>query len=211
MSEAFTFSKTPKQSLKNLAYESIKSAIVKGDLPPGQRLLETEIASQMGISRGPVREAIRQLDQEGLTYSHPHRGTVVLEMDPEETEKVFVPTRRIIEEYVAEKASFKLDDEDYQNFEELIQQMEWADNEDNLYQLTDLDIKFHSYLVEHCGSPTIYALWNSVIARIHSRLLLQGIIKESLHIVPDEHREYLQYIKTHDIEKIKAHLQSHIY
>ena len=70
MSEAFTFSKTPKQSLKNLAYESIKTAIVKGDLPPGQRLLETEIASQMGISRGPVREAIRQLDQEGLTYSH---------------------------------------------------------------------------------------------------------------------------------------------
>ena len=53
MSEAFTFSKTPKQSLKNLAYESIKTAIVKGDLPPGQRLLETEIASQMGISRGP--------------------------------------------------------------------------------------------------------------------------------------------------------------
>ena len=118
MSEAFTFSKTPKQSLKNLAYESIKTAIVKGDLPPGQRLLETEIASQMGISRGPVREAIRQLDQDGLPYSHPHRGTVVLEMDPEETEKVFVPTRRIIEEYVAEKASFKLDDEDYQNLEE---------------------------------------------------------------------------------------------
>lgn len=211
MPEAFTFSKTPKQSLKNLAYESIKTAIVKGDLPPGRRLLEAEIAAQMGISRGPVREAIRQLDQEGLTYSHPNRGTVVLEMDPKETEKVFVPTRRIIEEYVAEIAAEKLTHEDYENLEAIIRQMETADSEDNLYQLTDLDIKFHSYLIEHSVSPTIYALWNSVTARIHSRLLLQGIVKESLHIVPGEHREYLQYIKENDTEKIKAHLQSHIY
>lgn len=211
MPEAFTFSKTPKQSLKNLAYESIKTAIVKGDLSPGQRLLEAEIASQMGVSRGPVREAIRQLDQEGLTYSHPHRGTIVLEMDPEETEKVFVPTRRIIEEYVAERASAKLTDVDYGNLEAIIQQMEISDNEDNFYQLTDLDMKFHSYLIEHSVSPTIYALWNSVTARIHSRLLLQGIVKDSLHIVPDEHRQYLQCIKENDIEKIKSHLQSHIY
>lgn len=211
MPETFTFTKAPKQSLKNLAYESIKTAIVKGDLPPGQRLLEADIASQMGISRGPVREAIRQLDQEGLTYSHPHRGTVVLEMDPEETEKVFVPTRRIIEEYVAESVSAKLTEEDYSNLEAIIQQMETADNEDNLYQLTDLDMRFHSYLIEHSVSPTICALWNSVTARIHSRLLLQGIIKDSLHIVPDEHREYLKCIRENDIERIKSHLQSHIY
>lgn len=211
MAVTFTFPKAPKQSLKNLAYDSIKTAIVKGDLAPGSRLLEVEIASQMGISRGPVREAIRQLDQEGLTYSHPNRGTVVLEMDPKETETVFVPTRKLIEEYAAEMASEKLTHEDYTNLEAIIQQMENANTEDNLYELTDLDMKFHTYLIEHSVSPAIHALWNNITARIHSRLLLQGIIKESLLIVPAEHREYLQYIKDHNLEKIKEHLQSHIY
>lgn len=211
MSEPFTFSKAPKQSLKNLAYESIKTAIVKGDLSPGERLLESEIASQMGISRGPVREAIRQLDQEGLTYSHPHRGTVVLEMNTEETEKVFVPTRRLIETFVAENAYQSLTEEDYANLEAIIDQMESAYQDDNLYNLTDLDMKFHSYLVEHTASPTICALWNNVTARIHSRLLLQGIVKESLNVVANEHREYLECIKAHDVEKIAQHLESHIY
>lgn len=211
MPESFTFSKAPKQSLKNIAYESIKTAIVKGDLQPGTRLLEADIAAQMGISRGPVREAIRQLDQEGLTYSHPHRGTVVLEMNKEETEKVFVPTRRLIESFVAENAYQILTKEDYENLESIISQMEYAYEADNLYNLTDLDMKFHTYLVEHTASPTICALWNNITARIHSRLLLQGIVKESLHVVANEHREYLEYIRTHNIEKIIQHLNTHIY
>lgn len=211
MPESFTFSKAPKQSLKNIAYESIKTAIVKGDLQPGTRLLEADIAAQMGISRGPVREAIRQLDQEGLTYSHPHRGTVVLEMNKEETEKVFVPTRRLIESFVAENAYQILTKKDYENLESIISQMEYAYEADNLYNLTDLDMKFHTYLVEHTASPTICALWNNITARIHSRLLLQGIVKESLHVVANEHREYLEYIRTHNIEKIIQHLNTHIY
>lgn len=211
MPESFTFSKAPKQSLKNIAYESIKTAIVKGDLQPGTRLLEADIAAQMGISRGPVREAIRQLDQEGLTYSHPHRGTVVLEMNKEETEKVFVPTRRLIETFIAENAYQILTKEDYENLESIISQMEYAYEADNLYNLTDLDMKFHTYLVEHTASPTICALWNNITARIHSRLLLQGIVKESLHVVANEHREYLEYIRTHNIEKIIQHLNTHIY
>ena len=134
MPESFTFSKAPKQSLKNIAYESIKTAIVKGDLQPGTRLLEADIAAQMGISRGPVREAIRQLDQEGLTYSHPHRGTVVLEMNKEETEKVFVPTRRLIESFVAENAYQILTKKDYENLESIISQMEYAYEADNPIQ-----------------------------------------------------------------------------
>ena len=211
MAETFTSSKAPKQSLKSLAYESIKTAIVKGNLQPGERLLETDIAKQMGISRGPVREAILQLDQEGLTYSHPHRGTIILEMNSEETEEVFVPTRRVIETFVAKNACRYLTDTDYQYLESLIQQMEMADAEDNLYNLTDLDMKFHSYLIEHASSPTICALWNNVSSKIHSRLLQQGIIKDSLNIVAQEHREYLEYIKNQDINKIEEHLKAHIY
>ena len=80
------------------------------------------------ISRGPVREAILRIDQEG---------------------EVFVPTRRVIETFVAKNACRYLTIADYQYLESLIQQMEMADAEDDLYNLTDLDMKFHSYLIEH--------------------------------------------------------------
>ena len=210
MAGTFSFSKAPKQSLKTLAYESIKTAIVKGDLAPGERLLETEIASQMGISRGPVREAIRQLDQEGLTYSHPHRGMIVLEMNSEETEKVFVPTRRILEEYVARNAYLHLTNENYQYLESIIKQMESASQEDNFYEMIDLDMKFHSHLIEQAASPSICALWNNIKSRIHSRLLLQGIAQNSLNIA-QEHKDYLSCIREGDIDKIREHLHYHIY
>ena len=210
MAGTFSFSKAPKQSLKTLAYESIKTAIVKGDLAPGERLLETEIASQVGISRGPVREAIRQLDQEGLTYSHPHRGTIVLEMNSEETEKVFVPTRRILEEYVARNAYLHLTNENYQYLESIIKQMESASQEDNFYEMIDLDMKFHSHLIEQAASPSICALWNNIKSRIHSRLLLQGIAQNSLNIA-QEHKDYLSCIREGDIDKIREHLHYHIY
>lgn len=210
MAGTFSFSKAPKQSLKTLAYESIKDAIVKGDLAPGERLLETEIATQMGISRGPIREAIRQLDQEGLTYSHPHRGTVVLEMNSKETERVFVPTRRIIEEYVAENACQHLREENYEFLEAIILQMEAASKDDDFYEMIDLDMKFHSHIIEQSASPSICALWNNIKSRIHSRLLLQGIAKTSLNIA-EEHRDYLNFIRNGEIEKIKEHLQYHIY
>ena len=210
MAGTFSFSKAPKQSLKTLAYESIKTAIVKGDLPPGERLLETEIASQMGISRGPVREAIRQLDQEGLTYSHPHRGTVVLEMNSEETEKVFVPTRRILEEYVARNAYLHLNDADYQYLESIIQEMEAASQDDNFYEMIELDMKFHSHIIERAASPSICALWNNIKSRIHSRLLLQGIAQSSLNLA-EEHKEYLECIREGNVEKIQQHLCYHIY
>ena len=111
---------------------------------------EADIAAQMGISRGPVREAFRQLDQEGLTYSHPYRGTVVLEFSAKETEEIFVPTRRLIETFVALNAYKVLTENDYDALKSIISKMKEASKTDNLDEITNLDIQFHTYLVGTC-------------------------------------------------------------
>lgn len=211
MDNSFKFQKTPQLSRKDFAYESIKQAIISGNLAPGDRLREADIAAQMGISRGPVREAFNRLAQEGLIHSHPYRETVVAEMHPEQTEEIFVPIRRIIETYAAEHASEKLTEQNYQQLEALIQEMKAACREENLDELTNLDMQFHTYLIESTSNATINALWNIIITKIHARLLYQGIHHDKLEIVPEQHAEYLAYIRSHDAEAIREHLLTHIY
>jgi len=207
----YEFKKNTKLSLKNYAYEEIKQAIIKGNLVPGDYLREADIAAQMGISRGPIREALRQLDQEGLTYSHPYRGTVVLEFSAKETEEIFVPTRRLIETFVSTNAHKVLTEEDYTALKAIISKMGEASKTDNLDEITNLDIQFHTYLVEHASNPSLCALWNNIISRIHARMLYQGIRHVDLDTVVQEHLEYLEYIRTHNTEKLQQHLLTHIH
>ena len=211
MTGEFVFQKSNARSLTKYAYESIKQAIINGDLSPGDHLREAIIASQMGISRGPIREAFRLLDQEGLTYSHPYRGTVVLDISAKETEEIYVPVRRIIEEFVAQNAHGLLSEEDYEALEVIVAEMDKASREDNIERLTDLDIRFHTYLVEHASNPTVCSLWNNIISRIHARLLYQGIKHIKLDVVTYEHREYLSYIPDNNVEMIRKHLAAHIF
>lgn len=211
MEQTFKFQKTPQLSRKDFAYESIKQAIITGNLAPGDRLREADIAAQMGISRGPVREAFNRLAQEGLIHSHPYRETVVAEMNPEQTEEIYVPIRRTLETYAAQHAHEKLTDQDYTRLEELIREMETACRDENLDQLTSLDMQFHSFLIESTGNATIQALWNIIITKIHARLLYQGIHHDRLEVVPTQHLEYLSFIRAHDTEQIREHLVTHIY
>src|SRR4051812_5764530 len=91
-------------SLRSRASEALRTAIVEGRLQPGDRLREVELASQLGVSRAPVREALRQLEYKGLVASSPYRATEVLGVSQEEIEEVLVPIRLIIETFAFKKA-----------------------------------------------------------------------------------------------------------
>src|SRR5579871_6440709 len=70
--------------LRHDAYDALREAILLGQLPPGTRIVEAEIARQMGISRGPIREAVRQLEQDGLVEYQPRHGVIVAELTREQ-------------------------------------------------------------------------------------------------------------------------------
>src|SRR5437763_486534 len=82
----------------------LRESIVSGKLKPGDRIREKEISDQLGVSRGPIREAIRQLEQEGLLISYPYKETVVAEMSDDEIMDVLIPIRIILETYSSKKA-----------------------------------------------------------------------------------------------------------
>jgi len=83
------FRQVRNQTLRHTVLEPIRNAILFGQLPVGHRLREEDIAEQMGVSRGPVREALQQLEREGLVISHAHRGTVVAAVDEDEVDVLY--------------------------------------------------------------------------------------------------------------------------
>src|SRR5271157_3007700 len=178
-------------SMRSQAYESIREAIIKGKLHPGDRLREVVLAEQIGMSRGPIREALRQLEHEGFVISHPYRDTVVVETRPEEVEEVFVPIRFIVEIYAATRAHVVLTDKDFDHLSTLVAGMEAAHKEDDLDGLADCDLKFHQFLIQRAGGHDLIRIWNNITSKIYSRFLIQGIKHPTFLTVVKEHKTYL--------------------
>ena len=207
---SFKFGKSTSSSFRMQAYDAIRKAILSGKLKPGDRLLENEIADQMGISRGPLREALRQLEQDGFIVSHPYRETLVAETSPEVVEAVYVPMRRTIEIYAAQKAHTTLTENDFAHLKELVAQMDEVSKKDNLEEISELDYKFHQYLIHKSGGHGLQTIWNSIMNRIYSRFLIQGIHHSTLTEVVTEHQNFLLLLQEGNPEKITAHLLTHI-
>jgi DNA-binding GntR family transcriptional regulator len=206
----FQFRKNDTISIRQFVYQEIRDAIIKGHLGPGTKLREAELAKQMNVSRGPIREAIRILEQEGLVISHPYRETVVVDILEEEATYLMVPIRLNFELYAAQKASQVLTEEDFAYLNDLVEQMEAASEQDDLDKISELDLAFHNRIVERCVSPSMFRIWDSISSKLYARLLIQGNRHSSLKSVVEEHRELLNLIKSGDKARIEQHLLKHI-
>src|SRR3954462_14359633 len=109
-------------ALSRRIVDQLKRVIIAGGLRPGDRVLETDLAEQLGVSRGPVREAFRQLEQEGLLVSYPHRGTFVATVPEDEIEEVYA-LRAHLEAYAARRVVAEHRDEALALLAALLEQM----------------------------------------------------------------------------------------
>ncbi len=146
----------------------LREAITTGHLPPGKRLTETSLAEQMGTSRAPVREALRQLEQEGLVVSYPYRGTEVLGVSQEEIDNVLVPVRVALERFAFRKAMPRLSEADYTHLNSLIAGMRTAAAAADAGLLADADIRFHEAVVTLSGQQHCLQIWRSIQPRVRA-------------------------------------------
>ena len=201
------------RSLKDIAYESIREAILGGNLKAGEKLTESEISEQLGISRGPIREAFRQLEMEGLVHSQPYKGTVVAEFSQEETEQVYIPIRRQVECYACQKAVQIFEEEDYAFLEDCISRMETLCREKDVEAISREDAEFHRYIVTKCTSGVLSTIWESLAAHFYGRIFFQNRLKwerPEFSYVPEEHRELLAAIRSGNRTAIDSVIDIHI-
>ena len=155
------------RTLRAEVVDMIRDAIVTGQLKPGERLKESLLASQMSVSRSPVREALRQLEQEGLIISIPNQGSFVKVFDEDDVREIFT-LRATLEDLACEiiLANGKLQPEDFDHLEALIAQQERAIEDRDFNQLTMLDMEFHEFICRQSGFERLLKMWRSLRAQI---------------------------------------------
>lgn len=211
MSRHFRFDEQKKTSLRHKIAEDIRKAILQEKLKPGDRLREIEISEQMGVSRGPIREALRTLEQEGLLISQPYKETMVAEITGEEVLEVLVPIRFTIEKFAIRKALPLIEEEEnIKHLSNIVQEMKEGADQNNLYKVVQSDLAFHEYLIRLSHLPSLQNTWTSIYNRILLHFVIQGQAYEDLNELWRDHIKLLDVIKEGNIDRITAELFHHI-
>jgi DNA-binding GntR family transcriptional regulator len=189
--------------------EILRTAIISGRFEPGDRLIESALSAELGTSRGPVREALRQLENEGLVMSFAYRGAVVLGVSDEEVHEVLIPIRLTLERYSWTRALEQLTDDGFAELGKQIWLMEQAGKADDLIKLVDADLGFHELVITASGQLHTVQIWRTIWPRIRA-YFFRYERSRSFGETVEEHRELLAALQTRDPAVVLAQLERHI-
>ena len=189
--------------------EILRTAIISGRFDPGERLIESALSNEFGTSRGPVREALRQLENEGLVMSFPYRGAVVLGVSDEEVHEVLIPIRLTLERYSFARALDMLTDHDFAELGKQIWLLEQAGKANDLIKLVEADLSFHEIVMSASGQLHTVQIWRTIEPRIRAYFYRYERFR-SFEETVEEHRVLLEALQTRDPAIVLAQLERHI-
>jgi DNA-binding GntR family transcriptional regulator len=189
--------------------DALRDEIMLGKLADGERLIEDQIARRLETSRGPVREALRQLEHEGLVVSYPYRGAVVLGVSDEEVQHVLIPIRLTLERFCFLKALDRMSDADFAELAKEVWLMGEAARADDLMGAVEADIRFHEFVLGHSGQQHSAQLWGAIAPRIRAYFFRYGRVSD-LERIAREHRDLLTAMQTRKQAVWTKALEQHI-
>jgi DNA-binding GntR family transcriptional regulator len=188
---------------------SLRNAIIAGHYEPGDRLIEAALSKELGTSRGPVREALQQLEHEGLVMSVAYRGAVVLGVSDEEVQEVLIPIRLTLERYSFGLALQVMTEADFAELGKQVWVMEQGAKTDDLLKIVEADLHFHDAVISRSGRTHTVQLWRSITPRIRAYFYSYGRQRD-LGVIVEEHRELLEALQTRDPDVVFPLLETHI-
>jgi len=190
----------------------LKARIIKGDLTQGGKLFEAKIAEKLGVSRTPVREAIKGLAAEGLVKMTPNQGVVVINVSIEDLQEV-LRIRRVLEGLAASIATEKISQEEITKLEEIIKKMSTniSKPKPDVAAYSELNAEFHNLILNACGNRRLMKICNDLSSsdhrfRIRSLRNNPGRLKYSLK----EHQDIIEALKRKDAEQAEKLSRIHI-
>jgi DNA-binding GntR family transcriptional regulator len=188
--------------------EQLIEDILNGRLPPGARIVETRIAQQFGVSQGPVREALRDLELFGFVVSSPFRGTQVRQISTDDLLEIY-PIRAALEGVAARAAAVRITDASLQRLEELIGVMREAAARDDHRAEADADHAFHHEIVQASGNHMLVHVWQTMRLSI-TTCVTHSVTHRSLHEIAERHVVVLDALRAHDPDRAEAAIRRHI-
>lgn len=195
--------------LRDVVFNTLRQAIIKGDLKPGERLLEIQLADKLGVSRTPVREAIRKLELEGLVTMVPRRGTTVLGITKKHLKDV-LEIRSALEELALELACRRITPEQYEELVRLEALLEEKQDSDNAFELSDIDEKFHEQIYQATNNPRLVQLLANLREQMYRFRLEYMKAKDKRPRLIQEHQQIIKALKNKDSKAGRKAIYDHI-
>lgn len=195
--------------LRDVVFQTLRSAILTGELKPGERLMEIHLAAELGVSRTPIREAIHKLELEGLVTMIPRRGAQVAQIS-EKGLKDVLEVRRSLDILCAELACERITDEAKESLKKACDAFEEATLTKDATVIASADVAFHNIVIEATGNERLVAMINNLAEQMY-RYRFEYIKEESGHKrLISEHRALMQAIFENDAEGAKKAAGEHI-
>ncbi|MBO8127794.1 MAG: GntR family transcriptional regulator [Peptococcaceae bacterium] len=195
--------------LREVVFESLREAIIAGKLKPGERLMEMQLAEELGVSRTPVREAIRKLELEGFVMMVPRKGAYVAGISDKDITDVF-EVRAALEALAAGLAAERITDEEIENLERSVVQTTEIAEKGDINALVEADTQFHELIYRASRNKRLKQIVTHLSEQIQrfraSTLSVPGRNRQAL----EEHRKIVEAISEHNIELAQALAREHI-
>ncbi|HYZ69926.1 MAG TPA: GntR family transcriptional regulator [Mycobacterium sp.] len=207
--EASSLLRLEKTSLREQALTALRRAITTGQLPPGTHLVETELSEALHISRGTLREAMRQLQQEGLISAGARGRLSVRHLDAKEIKNIF-DVRAALESLAAQDLASREDRSGaVAELRKAVADMEkWAAS--NLEDRIEADLKFHRTMCHLTGNETLLHSWSSLEGSIRMSIMFAGVDRALKNMDAKRHSDIVDAIESGDAEKAAATVRDHM-
>ncbi|MCK4241335.1 MAG: GntR family transcriptional regulator [Candidatus Atribacteria bacterium] len=195
--------------LSQKVYRALKTEIIKGSLKPGTKLSEGKIAEQIGVSRTPVREALKELAAEGFVKMNPNQAVVVSNASVKDIQEV-LQIRGVLEGLAARLTAKVISEEEIKELEKYQKQMEYYTKKDDVLAFSEMDAEFHELILNICGNNKLIQIRKNISDQAHRyrirSLSIPGRLKYSLK----EHQEIVEALKRKNAEQADRLSQKHI-
>lgn len=195
--------------LRDIVFFTLREAILMGDLEPGERLLEVSLADTLGVSRTPVREAIRKLELEGLVLMLPRRGAEVAKIS-EKNLRDTLEVRRGLEALTIELAVKRITDEQLAELEKANADFESKINGNDLTSIAEADECFHEAIYKAADNEKLIQVINNIKDQLYRYRLEYIKDKNKRLALSREHSEIIQALKCKDTQLAKNLIRTHI-
>jgi DNA-binding GntR family transcriptional regulator len=191
------------------AYEQLENAILTGELKPRERLVESDLAARLGMSRTPVREALRRLEERGLVRILPHRGAVVSDISAGEVEGIYA-VRMHLESLASRLACQRIGREGIQQAEAMQAAYEAEAAGREVRSLMRANDRFHDVMYLASGNPCLFELIQQLRRQVHAVRFYAWAQPDRITRSLAEHRQMLAVLRERDGERLATLTQEHL-
>ena len=195
--------------LRDIVFKTLREAIITGELKPGERLMEIKLAKELGVSRTPVREAIRKLELEGLVIMTARKGAEVAPINEKDLMEV-LEIRKTLEGLACELAANNATKTNIKYFKELNEQIALAVENEDIEEITNKDVDFHEAIYSITNNRRLVQILHQLKEHIFRYRLEYIKDMKNKGAIVDEHNAIIAAIEKKDSKKSKAEIEKHI-